>query len=597
MQLTYDLDFGRYLTHFVEVRVHFVAKTDAPTVWLPTWIAGSYLIREFAKNITAVHYHTLENPSHTQRATKINKNTWTLSHIKAGQSVQVCYEVYCYDTSVRTAYIDHQRIFANFSSLLVIPTGDEHELCQIHLHLPKQFTTQNQNVQFAYGLDHQVHTTSDKTSYALEPITAFECYDYPFEISTQDSFSFDIHTPDGKCVPHRFFVSGVHFADLDRLKKDVQTICQAYVDWLGWTPFHHYTFLTHATGNDYGGLEHINSTALVTPRNDLPKFGEPDLPSDDYQRFLGLCSHEYFHAWWVKSVRPDVMMTSQLQSEAYTPLLWVFEGFTSYIDDLMLYRSGVIDKKSYFALLSSQINRYENTHGRHKQTVAESSFDAWIKLYRPDENSQNSTISYYNKGALVSLVLDLLLIQHDGGRIFDIIKDFTDTARHADNRRFGMTTQAMYQAILARLPKKDTTDFFDKYINGVEKLDLAALFTHQHIQLAHKTEDKPWGLTLSTEPLGLKITHVHPDGAGAKAGLSAGDVIVAVDGLKATTDGIHHAITRQAYFEKNNQNHPINCHIFRKDELIAITITQKTSVDSNQYQLHAIKDSVWPYQK
>lgn len=198
---------------------------------------------------------------------------------------------------------------------------------------------------------------------------------------------------------------------MGRLQQDVTQICQTYLNWLGDAPFNDYTFMTYASGQDYGGLEHINSTSLITPRRDLPSSDEPDLPSAAYQRFLGLCSHEYFHAWWVKTVRPDVMLDVDLRKEAFTPLLWVFEGFTSYIDDFMLQASGVIDKASYLTLLAEQINRYYQTQGRAHQSVAESSFDAWIKLYRNDENTGNAGISYYNKGALVALCLDLTLLQ------------------------------------------------------------------------------------------------------------------------------------------------------------------------------------------
>lgn len=580
--MQYSLNFDRYREHFVAVTLNFVAPENNPILWLPTWIAGSYLIREFAKNITnvvtSINSKTADsdnqnkNPQsenaqnkHTQRCKKLSKNQWQV-HAKQGDTISVNYEVFCHDLSVRTAYIDSERIFGNFSSLLIQVKQQEQRPCTIDFCLPIAFEHR-----LAIGLPFD--TTSDKTHrwYHFhhlpngDALTSFESFDYPFELAKQDQMDFEVsltnQNGDQQSISHRFFISGVHHSDLARLTSDVKIICQGYMDWLGWSPFWQYTFMTYASKNHYGGLEHINSTALITPRDNLPTANESPTPSENYQNFLALCSHEYFHAWWVKSVRPDVMMTSQLQEEGYTTLLWVFEGFTSYLDDFMLYKTGLIDKDAYLNLLSKQITRYLTTEGRHHQSLAESSFDAWIKLYRPDENSPNSTVSYYNKGALVALGLDLLLINY-GYRLFDVVAKFVDFAKTAKNSRFGMTIANLNEVMVQFLPSKVWQKFVQDFVDDTKELPLDDWLQTVGITLNRQTTTKPLGLTTETTELGLVIKQLTKNSCAKTAGLAVGDVIIAIDGLKADNDGLNRLIAEQT----------VRLHIFRQDVLLCFEV-------------------------
>lgn len=366
-------------------------------------------------------------------------------------------------------------------------------------------------------------------------------------------------------------MAGRHHGNLHRLKADLTKICQSYVNWLGDAPFSDYTFMTMVTDKDYGGLEHINSTALISPRGDMPAFDEPQIPNEDYQRFLGLCSHEYFHAWWVKTVKPDVMINNPLTEEAYTPLLWVFEGFTSYIDDLMLLVSGVIDKSSYLKLITAQINRYQQTEGLSHQSVAESSFDAWIKLYRTDENTNNQGISYYNKGALVALLLDMMLMDKTDGkyRLFDVIKA---CYAKTNNQPFGLTTQILGEIIAQMMGQEAWQDFYHRYVIGVDPLPLADYFTKFAIQAKFQDKHKTWGISFNENAHGLTITHVSRQSAASHAGLSYDDTIIAIDGLKATSALLNRLVKHQ-----NTAGSPLTVHAFRRDELLSFTIhNQKT---------------------
>ena len=280
IKIHYTLDFSRYYEHLVNVEMSFemadfahLMGEDGLDLWLPTWIAGSYLIREFSKNITNVHYYDEKGLIH--RATKTSKNHYRLNVSGGLGQIRVCYEVYCHDLSVRTAFVDDRRLFGNFTSLLLMPSGAEQALSQVHLCVPKQFLQKNLGAVLACGLS---HVSDEVGKYSLCAMPAFEYYDYPFEFGVQASFEFGVNCQ-GETVNHRFFLAGHHRADLDRLSCDVQKICQSYVAWLGDTPFADYTFMTMVTGSDYGGLEHINSTALITPRADLP-VAEASLPSE-----------------------------------------------------------------------------------------------------------------------------------------------------------------------------------------------------------------------------------------------------------------------------------------------------------------------------
>ncbi|MEJ6067868.1 PDZ domain-containing protein [Psychrobacter sp. 16-Bac2893] len=590
--INYQFDFERFLEHLVDVTLRFTADTDAPSLWLPAWIPGSYLMREFARNITAVHYEILDkelsdnqiannkNPK-CYRAQKTDKHTWQLPHAKAGQTISVYYEVYCYDLSVRTAYVDQQRLYGNFTSLALAVAGQEQSPIQVSLMVPEAFfiDKNKDQVLLACGLKATYLQSDEQYLYGVQADSYHELIDYPFEIAIQEKFDFIIQDNQHQTLSHQFFLAGKHNANMGRLQQDLTRICQTYLNWLGDAPFNDYTFITYASGQDYGGLEHINSTSLITPRRDLPRINEPTMPSSDYQRFLGLCSHEYFHAWWVKTVRPDVMLNVDLRREAFTPLLWVFEGFTSYIDDFMLQASGVIDKASYLKLLAEQINRYHQTPGRAQQSVAESSFDAWIKLYRNDENTGNAGISYYNKGALVALCLDLTLLEKSAGRyrLFDVVKAFYEQAKQNDKKRVGISSADMGTIIGQFMPLADWEDFERCYVNGVEELPLKSLLAANGIQLhsnTKETADKhvPWGMRCAETPIGLKVSKVTRESAAAKAGLSAHDVIIAIDGIKADNKQL-------ALF--NDASHDIECHLFRRDELMTVKVVPKIDTDES----------------
>ena len=511
--LHYQIEFDDYRQHLIHVTVRFVAQ-PTQVLSLPTWIPGSYLIREFSKHIEGVRAY--DEDGRLLQIRKNEKNKWQLFNTDF-ELITVEYDVYAYDLSVRGAYVDQTRLYVNPACACLGLDGQDDKAIEVELFLPPEL----KHFQLATGLPSK---SLVKGRYTLKAKNYAELIDSPFELADQTRFSFEANG-----IPHEFVVSGQHAMNEQRMKQDIEKICATEISMFGSAPFENYTFMTMATGNSYGGLEHPNSTSLISPRDDLPKANEPVEPSTDYQRFLGLCSHEYFHSWLVKFIRPENFVNYDLNKEGYTSLLWIFEGFTSYYDDLILLRSGVINQESYIKLLKLQIDRYLQNPGRAVQTVAESSFDAWVKFYRQDENSNNAGTSYYNKGCLVALCLDLGL-RLRGSSVDELMRKLYENAQNG----IQVNERTIYE-LANDLTGDDWSEQINHLINTTDELPLDQLFPEFGLSYTlNHDKSLPFGLKLADKPEGVLIQSARRDGSGVLAGLSANDVIVAIDGLKAT---------------------------------------------------------------
>lgn len=545
--LHYQIEFDDYKQHLVHVTIRFLANPNQE-LWLPTWIPGSYLIREFSKHIESVKAY--DEAGRMLDIKKTSKNRWRLFNTDH-ELMTIEYDVYAYDLSVRGAYVDQTRLYINPACVCLALDGQEQSACEVEVFLPDEL----KHFQLATGL---ASKSLVKGRFTLKADHYDQLIDSPFELADQTRFSFETHG-----IEHEFVISGSHTTNIDRLKADIEKICAAEINMFGSAPFKNYTFMTMATGNSYGGLEHCNSTSLITPRDDLPKSNEPTEPSKDYQRFLGLCSHEYFHSWLVKFIRPENFANYNLHQEGYTSLLWIFEGFTSYYDDLILLRSGVISQKSYLDLLKAQIDRYLQNPGRFVQTVAESSFDAWIKFYRQDENSNNAGTSYYNKGALVALCLDLGL-RLRGSSLDALMR------RLYENTQNGMqVNERTIFDLCKELTGDNWIEQINHLINTTDELPLDQLLPEFGLSYRVKTDKSlPLGLKLVDKPEGVLVQSARRESAGAKAGISANDVIIAIDGLKASTKLIE---------KYAKQGGTYTVFAFRRDELISFAVDCATS--------------------
>ncbi|WP_028605947.1 M61 family metallopeptidase [Ottowia thiooxydans] len=499
----------------VELTVAQPAKRQR--VSLPVWIPGSYLVREFAR-----HLHGLQARQGRSacRVQQIDKCTWDIA-CDPERPLVLRYKVYAFDNSVRTAWLDSQRGFFNPTSLCLRVHG--HEEAPHTLKIAKPSGAPDWKLATAL-------TPSRTTSDGFGSYTAAnydELADSPVEMGVFWSGSFIAGG-----VEHRFVVAGAPASfDGARLLQDTQKICEAAIRfWHGakTPPHQHYLFMLSAVDDGYGGLEHRFSTALICTRRDLPR-QEQARASEGYTTLLGLISHEYFHTWNVKRLRPSEFARYDYTQENYTQLLWFFEGFTSYYDDLILRRAGLIDDAGYFKLLTKTINQVQQAPGRHVQSVAEASFDAWTKYYRPDENTPNSTISYYTKGALVALCFDLTLRSEGRTTLDDVMRALWQRCQG------GPMAESDFVAVLSELGGRSFEREVGHWVHGTSELPLKQLLQAQGVRLLDEPSQlaQVLGLRVSETDGNIVVKVVLAGGAAASAGLAAGDEWIGVE-LSAT---------------------------------------------------------------
>ena len=472
---------------------------------LPVWIPGSYLVREFSKNLQRLSAQQGRRVPLLQ----LDKHRWRAT-CRTDRPLVLTYEVCAYDSSVRTAWLDASRGFFNGTSVCLRVHGQED--APHALEVASTAATAHWSV--ATGLTPQ---SIDKRGFGVYAASHYdELVDCPVEMGTFWSGQF---TACG--VAHRFVVAGAAPSfDGKRLLADTQKICETAIRFWhgkGKPPIKNYLFMLNAVHDGYGGLEHRNSTALICGRRDLPRTGEARA-SDGYTTLLGLISHEYFHTWNVKRLRPAEFSRYDYSQENYTELLWFFEGFTSYYDDLLLRRAGLIDDANYLKLLAKATNQVLQTPGRSVQTVAQASFDAWVKYYRQDENTPNATVSYYTKGSLVALCLDLTLRREGKTTLDDVMRALWKRCAG------GPMTEADLRAELASLAGRSFDNELDQWVHSTAELPLAELLA------AHGVALKPEQPQLA-QRLGLRVTENHSvqlktvlrGGPAEKAGMAAGD--------------------------------------------------------------------------
>jgi predicted metalloprotease with PDZ domain len=588
---SYEISVAEASTHFFQVRFAFCKTGDRTLLRLPAWIPGSYMIRDFSRHIRgfsadcrAQDLERRAKLSATTRAKRLvnlkarelDKDTWEIdtSIINPSAVITVTYEVYAFDRSVRTAYLDQSRAFINASSLLMYPVGAEQRACEVSFKRPKGIA----KAKLATGLTPvKIDGSGFGRYYAKDYDELIDC---PVEIAPFSEFSF---LAGG--VSHRFVITGVFPSDLDRLRSDVIKICQTQCEFFEpqskRAPFGSYVFMLNVLGTGYGGLEHRNSTALICSRSDL------DPSTEGYRTLLGLISHEYFHAWNVKRIKPQVFAPYQLREESYTRLLWVFEGFTSYYDDLLALRSGAFKLQDYLLALGKTISQVLNSPGRHQQSLESSSFYAWTKYYKQDENSPNSIVSYYTKGALVALCLDLTIRLQSKHRcsLDDVMRALWQRyGRDFETHRLGLE-EGDFGRVLTEACGLNLNAEIKAWTQGTQELPLGALLEAFGVTLSLdqvENLESLLGAKYRTTGLGLEVSQVKSRSSAESAGLATGDTIIACDAVRVTEEILRAALKslepgvkfnkKRTTSRAKTQGPMIDLFVFRSDALMSLKL-------------------------
>ncbi len=548
---------------------------DEQILTLPSWISGSYLIRDFAGCIQKEEAYIGETPV---PIAKLDKHTWRVSTAghQQGQDLFVYYQVWAFDESVRTAYLDECRGFFNPGAVFMKVEGvpDTRLLININPPVDDMHIAANE-WKVATGLKRSSGT--QPFSWGLYEASCFdELIDCPVELSDFTVLSFDAYGTEHHLV---FNNLPVNF-DAQRVVEDIQKICEYEISFFEpqtkQAPVSDFTFLINVTSAGYGGLEHRNSTALATSGKSLPSVHDQKR-TKHYIEFLGLVAHEYFHTWNVKRIKPAEFIDIDFSQEVCTTLLWLFEGFTSYYDDLILRRCGLIDDQTYADLLTKNFQSVLETNAAHVQSLAQASFDAWIKFYRPSSNTVNANVSYYRQGALAALVFDAVIrTKTKNSRCLDdVMRALWTLFKQAGTDYAGVTDSAIYD-IFSDATGIDLTDLIDSLTQTSTVPNYAKYIKPLGIKL-EPTPRKPLrailGISGTASDAGFTVKNVYEHEAAQWAGLAPGDLIIALDGIRVKNDNIEELLSRYG------EGDEIVIHAFRDDALMAWTLLIGRSAD------------------
>jgi predicted metalloprotease with PDZ domain len=561
--ITYIVSMPRPHTHLLEVEVRIKSASPMAEMELvmPVWTPGSYLIREFERHVQDFVATSVAGQPLTWN--KINKNTWRVAALGA-REWRASYRVYANELSVRTNELNSDHAFWNNAALLMYPEGFLHAPSTLQVVAPQHWKV-------ATGLP---TVSGHKNSFRAENFDVL--YDSPVEVSNFKTLSFEV-----KGVPHRIVIDGEGNYDPERMRADVKKIVETEVALMGGEiPYHDYTFILHLRANTGGGLEHLNSTVLGYPRFGFgPERGEgvssaapAAQPQRTYRGFLSLVAHEFFHLWNVKRIRPDALGPFDYTKENYTKLLWVAEGITDYYARLVLRRAGLISDNEFLRENATAIQDLQKTPGRFVQSAEESSFDAWIKYYRQDENSINSQISYYDKGAILGLLLDLEIRKRShGAKSLDDVMRYLYAEFYKKGRNY---TPLDFQKISELMAGSSLESFFAGYVRGREELDYNAALAAAGLRLDTTGADGPsqpkqkafLGADLAQEQDRLMIRRVYAGSPAYEQGLNAGDEIVALNNMRATKEFL------DARLAEKRPGDSITLTIFRFDNLSTLAV-------------------------
>ena len=553
-KLAYEVAMSQPQTHLFEVKLTVSNwDSDLLDIQMPVWTPGSYLVREYAKQLQ--DFAAVGSEGKKLTAIKIAKNHWQIQTDNSTE-ITISYRMFANELTVRTNHLDATHGYFNPAALCFYLPGYESSPIEITIippHPDWRITTPLPEINHKTFLADDLDTLIDS----------------PFEIGSQQVYDFTVLDK-----PHQLVVWGEGNLDPQIAIADIKKIVEVEAKIFGGLPYEKYIFLLHLSPGGGGGLEHKNCCSLLYPRFNFQG-------AEQHNRFMQLVAHEFFHLWNIKRIRPAALEKFDYEGENYTPSLWFSEGTTSYYDLIIPRRAGIYDKDEFLAELSKEITRFLTTPGRLVQPLSESSFDAWIKLYRPDANSSNSQMSYYLKGEMVTLLLDLL------------IRDRTHGAKSFDDvlvtmwEKFGKAeigfTELQLKNIIESIATEDLTEFYDRYIHGVEELPFNDYLAPFGIELQAVAAHTPYlGINVKTEHGREAIKSVASNSPAQLAGIDAGDELLAIDGFKVSPDKLN---DRLKVYRVGQQ---INLTIFHADRLMTVPVTL-SAPQPQQYHLRSLE--------
>jgi len=505
-QISYTVTFPEAQAHYADVEMTISnLKQNTLVLKVPVWTPGSYLIREYAKNVEAFSVSAKGN---VLPFIKTRKNWWSIN-TQGEKDITIKYRVYCNEISVRTSTVDASHAFISTSGFFMYPEGMLHDASTIHI-IPYDGWSK---VSTSLAMVNNDPFTVTAPNYDI-------LFDSPIEVGNQDVFGFK-----AAGVDYEVAMFGTGKYDKERLKKDMAKIVEQETAVYGENPNKRYVFIVHNYAKSGGGLEHLSSTVLGAARDTYAS-------ETGYQGFLSLVAHEHFHLWNVKRLRPIALGPFDYDNENYTTDLWIAEGFTAYYEDIILRHAAIIPVDNYLNVLGNDINSVENQAGRKFQSVTDASYDAWIKAYRPNENSANTTISYYSKGSVIAMLLDLEIINDSNAKysLDDVMRHMYDEYYKGKERGY---TDVEFKQGLEKYAGKNLDDFYSKYVYGVDDIDYNTYLGYAGYKITDAlvaNNDPSLGVTTSTANNKITVTSVLRGGAAWAAGINTDDQIVTVNG-------------------------------------------------------------------
>jgi len=562
--ITYSLRMSKPQNHYFEVEMELKDfKQQELSVKMPVWAPGSYLVREFARHINTVK--AVDENNKELIVTKVSKNEWKIAKGKS-KTVRVRYEVYAFELSVRTSFLDLSHGFVSGSSVFCFVEGQQSLPGKLVVYPYESFktvTTPLTEEKEGFQGDGNVH------SYTFKNYD--ELVDSPLEIGNHELFYFQAGN-----THHQVALYGLGNYDMNELKTDMERIVLAATDVFGQNPNTEYTFIIHNVINGQGGLEHTNSCVLSVNRWTYAP--------NEYLNFLSLVAHEYFHLWNVKRIRPLELGPFNYDKENYTSLLWVMEGFTSYYDELLMLRAGYYSKEDYLRKLQGTINYVEGSTGSRVQSVAHSSFDAWIKAYRPNENSGNTTMTYYSRGAMIASLIDAMIIdKFDAKKCLDHFMRYLYDEFYVKKKR-GFT-EAEFQQALETFLGEDLDAFFNDYIYGTKIPDFNAYYSKVGVKATYTGKAvASFGASMAQEGGKTIVKAVRSNSPAEEAGISVGDEIIGCNGMRTdqqTLDNFINSLAVGEYLEL----------IVAREEIILNLQAKMTAYERPSYKLEMMSPS------